>query len=329
LIEKGNKVNFKNLFKNRFCFSDIQSPTYYNLSKYLQEKGWNSTSYKWLANLSDKNFEFDVRAAQHLEFKHLLAELVKEYCPEVMPETYNINDDNWSTVLNELADKYYYENNQLIDQVKDVVWILKPSLLNNGKNIKIFSKLSQIQRYITNPHLLNGHKYSMRLFVILTNYAGAYIYPMGYFNKSLQVYSPTEFSNLSANITNEHLNEDEANVIQIPSQQIDFFPALYDQIKTIVTNIITGLKNKYSNSFICKNRRELAIFGFDFMVDSDMRVWLLEANHGPCFPMTEEHPLQKILYYDFWQSFIVSFITPISQQLPAEKITYQTFEGLG
>ncbi len=58
---------------------------------------------------------------------------------------------------------------------------------------------------------------------------------------------------------------------------------------------------------MCKKQRTLAIFGYDFLVDHDMHVWLLEANHGPCFPIDESHPLQKYVYHDFWQTFISSF----------------------
>ncbi len=64
-----------------------------------------------------------------------------------MPITYCINDQNWTTVLSELADQHYKENNHLMDYRDNLAWILKPALLNNGQHIKIFHRLSQIEAH--------------------------------------------------------------------------------------------------------------------------------------------------------------------------------------
>lgn len=314
---------------NLFYFQQLQSPTFYNLSRYLQNRGWQRTRFSWRANFGEKNFQFDLRACEQLEFKHLLAQLVAQFCPEVMPITYGINDDNWILTLNQLTEK---------------LWILKPALLNNGQHIKIFQDLSQLERhylsanrmggehviqeYITHPHLLKGHKYSMRLFVIVTNYSGAFIYPQGYLNVAVNPYQPQQFQDLSSHLTNEHLTENAANVIQIPSLRFDLFPELYKQIKVIASKIIHGLQHLHPQAFFANKQRTLAMFGFDFLVDADLRVWLLEANHGACFPIRDEHPLQKYLYNDFWQAFIDSFVLPIAKRQPMSDIEYKSFEPL-
>lgn len=326
-----------------YCLTQ-QSPTSYNLAKYLQQQGWRSTYFNWRADFGEKNLQFNQSAAETLEFKHLLAQLVAQYCPHTMPETYVINDDNWSTVLSDIADKYYLQNQQVIDHIDDLVWILKPSFLNNGQHIKIFTHLSQLeqhylqsdrlggehvlQRYLTNPHLLRGHKYTTRLFVIISNYAGAFLYPDGYVNVALLPYQPEDCTDLSSHLTNEHLREDEANVIQIPTQEFDFFPAVYRQIASIVTDIINALQQHCPQAFAATKPRTLAIFGFDFINDEDGRVWLLEANHGPCFPIEDHHPLQKYLYADFWQEFISNFVLPIAKQQAAEDIKYPHFQRI-
>jgi len=344
--EKRQLMNLlpKIMHRYHFYLPEKQSPTYFNLAKYLEQQGWFSTRYKWLANFSEQNFKFDVIAAECLEFKNFLAQLVQEYCPEVSPPTYCINDRNWSSVLSDIADKYYRKDNILLDQVDNLVWILKPAHLNNGRHIKIFQEISQIERhyissnrlggehvlqqYIVHPHLLRGHKYSIRMFVVITNYAGAHIYPHGYFNVAQHPYQPHAFQDLRSHLTNEHLSKDEVNVIQIPSAGFDIFPPLYQQIKMIVSSILNGLKKSYPHAFVCQKNRALAIFGFDFIVDDEMRVWLLEANHGPCFPIEDEHPLQKYLYYDFWQAFIASFVFPIAKRQSLQKIQHQSFEPI-
>lgn len=335
------KITTLKIYPNSYHLQESQSPTYYNVVRHLQEQGYRYTRLSWLARFSEKNFQFSSTASEHLEFKHLLAQLVSDYCPHVMPETYCINDQNWSLILSQIAEKYYFAHNQLVDHLNNLVWILKPALLNNGQHIKIFQQLSQLeqhfissrrlggdhvlQRYITNPHLLRGHKYSIRMFVVVTNYAGAYLYPHGYFNVAQHPYQPNDFIDLRSHLTNEHLEENELNVVQIPTQEFDFFPSIFPQIQTIISETLNSLKKLRPDAFYCAKQRSLAIFGFDFSVDVNKKVWLLEANHGPCFPCNDEHPLQGHLYYNFWQAFIKSFVIPIATKQSIENIEYQLF----
>jgi tubulin--tyrosine ligase len=331
----------------RFCLNSLKSPTYANLSHYLQEQSWHKTRFNSLAHFSEKNFQFNASAAEQLEFKDLLANLTQKYCPEYMPLTYCINDGNWQTILNQVADRFYTRNSTVLDQVDHLVWILKPAQLNNGHHIKIFQRLSQIeqhyfssnrvggshvlQQYITQPHLLQGpsegHKYSIRMFVVLTNYAGAYLYPEGYFNVALNPYQANDFTKINTHLTNEHLKENELNVIQIPTQQFKLFQIFYPQIKAIVTGIIHALRQQHSPAFICNQLKKLAIFGFDFMVDAQERVWLLEANHGPCFPTDAGHPLYVSLYQPFWQAFIERFVMEIAGEAPLDR-HYRLFDWI-
>jgi hypothetical protein len=347
-MDTHKKSRVEQVERFRFCLRQSQSPAYSNLCHYLQKQGWGRTRFNWLAHFSEQNFQFDLPAAQCLEFKNLLAQLVAQFCPQVMPVTYCINDQNWPLILSQLADEYYKQENKLVDQIDYLAWILKPALLNNGQHIKIFQRLSQLeqhylssnrlggehvlQRYLIHPHLLKGpekgHKYSIRMFVVLTNYAGAYLYPQGYFNVGLQPYQTNDFNDLRAHLTNEHLNEDEFNVVQIRTEQYDLFKPFYPKIKTIVAAVVNGLRNLYPQAFMTAKQRTLAIFGFDFIVDNEAHVWLLEANHAPCFPTSDKHPLQNSLYYHFWQAFIRSFVLPIARQQAVNTIEYQLFEAV-
>lgn len=345
MITKGQKK----ARSYRFFLRPAQSPTYYNLCHYLSEQGWTSTRFNALAHFSEKNFQFHPPAAECLEFKHLLAKLVSHFSPQVMPFTYCINDQNWTLILSQLADKYYRHGNQLLDELNHLAWILKPALLNNGQHIKIFKKLSQLeqhylsanrlggehvlQQYLLQPHLLKGpqqgHKYSIRMFVVLTNYSGAYLYPQGYFNVGLHPYQTNDFTDIRSHVTNEHLSDDEFNVVQIRTQQYELFKPFYPQIKAIVSSVISGLQQLHPQAFVNDQVQTLAIFGFDFIVDNEMKIWLIEANHAPCFPISDDHPLQNSLYYDFWQAIINSFVIPIVKKLPVDSIQYQPFETVG
>ncbi|KTD18090.1 YheC/YheD family protein [Legionella jordanis] len=316
-----------------FALDPKKSPTYFNLHRHLQALGWLPCTFNWQASFSERNFEFNTAASQCLEYKHLLAQLLKKYNLPFSPVTYCIDDGNWPNILAQIAEEHYRCEYGYQDEKANLTWILKPSLLNNGQQIKIFTRLSQLERhflsadrlggehvlqeYVAKPHLLRppqGHKYSIRMFVVLTNYTGCYLYPFGYFNVALQPFQTGEFQDLRSHLTNEHLLGSESNVVQIPTERFDFFPKLYPQIKGQVTEILKALKREYRHAFDCQKNPALAIFGFDFLVDEEQRLWLLEANHGPCFPREDNHPLQTHLYDNFWQALIQGFVISIANR---------------
>lgn len=304
----------------KYCyFANLQSPTEYHLRKCLLARGWQPTGDASQADFGSEHLAFHAQAAACLEYKHELTRLVAVFCPEIMPATFVINDQIWPQVLHGLRQRF---------DTEIPVWILKPSLLNNGQHIHLFQSLDEVeqhylcaarmggehvlQQYITHPHLLrDSRKYSIRMFLVLTNFAGAFLYPHGYINVAMQRFSLGYLKNLAAHLTNEHLYGEEPNVIQIPADLFDFFPDLYPQIVTVLTRLITGLDKRYPDAFLEGKQRNIALFGADFMVDETGRVWLLELNHGPCFPIDEHHPLQACLYRDFWMTLVDQVVLPM------------------
>ena len=101
---------------HQFCLNPSHSPTYYNLVQHLTQLNWHSTPNPLAADFSENHFDFCLAATQCLEFKHLLASLVHQYCPEVMPTTYVLNED---TALSHLE--------ALLEMHISGAWILKPA----------------------------------------------------------------------------------------------------------------------------------------------------------------------------------------------------------
>lgn len=292
-----------------------KNPTFFNLHYYLQAYGWQFVSSTQKTKINENTFDFDPQLAQTLEFKHHLARLIEHSYPKIMPQTYCINDDNWQNVLQAL---YYHP---ITTQ-----WILKPALMNNGQYIKIFNSISAladhyrcanrlggehvVQHYLAPDLLRDNRKYSIRNFIVLTNYAGAFHYHEGYFNVALTPYSH-DLSDLQAHLTNEHLKENQANTLQIPGSQFAFYEDIKREIKRISCQVIRALHQHFPDN-TRTSIPQLALFGFDFMRDSNQKLWLLEANHGPCFPVDLNHPLQPYVYQPFWQQFIRCFLYPIA-----------------
>jgi len=55
---------------------------------------------------------------------------------------------------------------------------------------------------------------------------------------------------------------------------------LVEDIKFTITKTIDSVKRKLDP---LKRKGTFEIFGYDFMVDYDMSVWLIECNTNPCF----------------------------------------------
>ena len=293
-----------------FHFEAFASPTVQMLHRLMQQRGWKDAQ---AAFFSDESLVFPADIATTLEYKHLLAVHCQQQGFDFLPMTYVIDDDSWSDVLSTLP-----------KQVSK--WILKPSMLNNGQDIHLFHDQAAImehfrspyrmggvqvlQAYIDPPHLLQGpkagHKYSLRLFVIACLPYGVFLYPEGYYNVSLYPYDPNHRGSLQGHVTNEHVLKDRHNVIQIHTRQ---YQTLFAPCETA---IFTLLQTLFSSFAYPHSELKLAFFGMDVMFDHDEKIWLLEANHGPCFPVAGDHPLQLSLYQGFWASILIELLEPLA-----------------
>ncbi len=309
---------------NFFRFKNTASPSTKNLKFFLQQRGWRSTRFQSRACCSDAIFDFPKEATQALEAKHLLKDLLLEQPISMMPRTYAIDFESWPQVLAAISD---IEHNRS--------WILKPALMNNGQGILLLRSLEAVEDFFCSsrclrgpyvlqeylePHLLQGpeqgHKYSMRYFIVLSTMLGGFLYNEGYANIALKPYDAFNYTDLSAHLTNEHLAGERLNVIQRPIAQFPILASFLPQIEAYCRLLLGAVKEKYPEVFNLETAdHKVALLGVDFMVDSQEKLWLLEVNHGPCFPTEDRHPLFDILYRPFWQALIdLLFYTDNSQK---------------
>ncbi len=299
-----------------YYFNQKTKPTEHNLAIYLERNHIKEADSYLSATFNDESLILDEEKTNHLEYKHLLNLLITKYHLDVAPKTFNINDNNVEKVISCLPN---------IQQ-----WILKPSLLNNGQGIFLFDSVEALyhhfcqtkryggehvlQEYIR-PHLLNGHKYTFRFFVILTGFNGAYLYPEGYFNVAKTPYE-NNFDTIQAHITNEHLNEDDSpNVYQIPTQKLPNFEPIFNAMLISIKKVLKAFEHE--KNLLYQGKKAINFFGVDFLLDINLKPWLIEFNHGPCFPTTP-HPLQEIVYEPFWQAIVTSIIQPMISDTPLD-----------
>ncbi|KTD73724.1 tubulin-tyrosine ligase [Legionella tucsonensis] len=294
------------------------SPTHANLARFLKADGWKPSRFSALALVNEAWLQFPSVISETLEYKHLLAAFLQANKLEyLMPKTFFIDDQIWPSVLAKIENSHS----------ANTPWILKPSMLNNGQHIHIFHNLNDIeahflshqrmggpqvlQRYIVKPLLIqgpeSGHKFSIRKLLVVSTHVGSALFPSGYLNIALKPYQEDNFNQPEAHLTNEHLSDERFNVVQRLSNEMAIFQPYKSSIISTCQLIIKTLKNQFATIWQDSQPR-IACFGFDFMVEENGKLWLLEVNHGPCFPVDDSHPLFNTLYRPFWQQLIKQFI---------------------
>ncbi|CAD7701435.1 unnamed protein product [Ostreobium quekettii] len=200
------------------------------------------------------------------------------------------------------------------------VWIAKPSITNQGLSVCIFNRVADleqavqqaedirewvIQRYITPPLLIHGHKFHLRAYALCVGSLAVYVYDEVLVLLAGEEYDAglNRLDNLASHLTNtcqqDGLDgeEGEKKVIKLLSE----LPQLLSEgglpickakervaaVETAVRSIIGECLEAVSgelNFFTMPNCFEL--FGFDLMVDADWNCWVLEANAEPDFKQT-------------------------------------------
>lgn len=192
---------------------------------------------------------------------------------------------------------------------------MKPANLSRGRGIYIIEDISEvnvddvsvISRYIQNPLLINGHKFDLRIYVAVTSVdpLRIYIYKEGlarfaseqYSNKISKDNKFMHLTNYSVNkknenfVQNENLENDDfgfkwslsAFCKHLESIGIDmnlFWSRIYD---IIIKSIISGENHIYNAvKKTCIHRTNcFELFGYDILIDSDLKPWLVEINLSP------------------------------------------------
>lgn len=207
------------------------------------------------------------------------------------------------------------------------MWIVKPSSSSRGRGIYIIDDISEvpidenciISRYVSNPLLLNGLKFDLRLYVLVTSYDPwrIYIYKEGLARFATEQYNgETLKGNKFAHLTNYSINkkndkfkqnnnveqDDEGNkwslnalTKHLESIGVDMnllWSRMYDVILKALLAVdpsITAAMKKIPN---CKNNC-FELLGFDLLIDSDLRPWLLEVNQSPS--LSSDSPLDSLI----------------------------------
>lgn len=241
------------------------------------------------------------------------AQMAKNYgkgCFDFVPETY-VLPDNFDAFL-----KCY--------QRSRCHWIVKPNASSRGRGIFILQDLSElpldetvvVSRYVQDPLLIQGYKFDLRVYVLVTSYdpLKAYIYREGLTRFASAPYSTQEehMQDAFRHLTNYSVNRYAESFVENSDMRADNVghkwslsalnkhlrcvgvdvDIMWVRIMDLIVKTLLSVEPAISSRTkqLTGNRENcFELYGFDVLVDSDLKPWLLEVNLSPS--MQAESPL--------------------------------------
>ena len=192
-------------------------------------------------------------------------------------------------------------------------WIMKPVGLSRGRGIRVISDIGQvrysedmvIQRYISNPMLLDGYKFDLRVYVLVTSFAPleAFVYRRGYARLSSRPFNleARDLSDRFIHLTNaavQRQNEGAASTLEClrgasASDAGGTKCSLEYLWRRLAANgvdtaaVWSGVCDVVVKSLVCADDvvphqpNSFELFGYDVLIDDALRPWLIEVNSSP------------------------------------------------
>ena len=187
------------------------------------------------------------------------------------------------------------------------IWIVKPGGLSRGRGVHCIDQLNDIlsnvkpcnqtiiQKYIENPLVINGRKFDIRQWVLVTdlNPLTVWLFETPYVRFGAENYHIDDFKNVFSQLTGNSIakHSDKFNTGEIEGDMWEnkefreFLKKKYggdpwiEIQKKIEKIVILSLQCAKHKLFNRKNNFE--VFGFDIMLDDKLNVYIIEINASP------------------------------------------------
>ena len=206
-----------------------------------------------------------------------------------LPLTFNLPKD-----FTQFSIKFHEEE---ISNKDHNYWIMKPIGKSRGRGIKVIGSISElnyvdnivVQKYISNPLLLDGYKFDMRIYVLVTSFhpLEAFVYKEGFARLSTEKYSldPQSIKNAFMHLTNFSINKNNTeakeqfsggskislkNLKEKLTKMGYSFSNIWTQVHEIIIKSLLGCSVSVPSFPIA-----FELFGYDIMVDQDSQCHLI------------------------------------------------------
>uniref|UniRef100_G1NDW0 Tubulin tyrosine ligase like 6 n=1 Tax=Meleagris gallopavo TaxID=9103 RepID=G1NDW0_MELGA len=247
---------------------------------------------------------------------------------KLFPKEYNIFPRTWSLPA-DYGDFQAYRRRR-----KNRTFICKPDSGCQGRGIFITRNPEEIkhgehmicQQYISKPFLIDGFKFDMRIYVLVTSCdpLRIFVYKEGLARFATMRYIDPRRRNLGdtcMHLTNYAINKRNANFVQDDTmgskRKLSTLNAwmvdnsynttkLWEDIEDIIIKTLISahpvVKHNYQSCFP-NHTTSCACFeilGFDILLDRNLKPWLLEVNHSPSFTTDShlDHEVKDALLFD-------------------------------
>lgn len=210
----------------------------------------------------------------------------------VMPETYDLPAEYGAFCCSSQSGDAVGEGNAAPGACG--MWILKPAGKSRGRGIRLISRVEEvaygeasvIQRYISNPFLIDGTKFDLRLYVLVTAWQPeltAYIYTDGFGRFAMKKYSfDGRGDDLGVHLTNASLARKEGcfsskwRLHEVFDALPEERSVLWFRIVDVVLRSLVAVEDVMDPHECC-----FELFGYDILLDASLKPWLLEVNASP------------------------------------------------
>lgn len=202
------------------------------------------------------------------------------------------------------------------------IWIAKPTGKAQGKGIFLFTDIREVklwrkaaenrgankqeddvedvenyvvQRYITNPYLVGGKKFDLRIYVLVTSYMPLtiWLYRSGFARFSAFRYTGarTQLKDTHLHLTNVAVQKtapgydkesgckwliDSLKRYMIAQHGQEAVNKLFHEIQLLIIRTLQAVQK-----VIMIDKHCFELYGYDIMIDEDLKAWLLEVNASP------------------------------------------------
>lgn len=220
------------------------------------------------------------------------------------------------------------------------LWILKPSNRSQGSGVVLVNKINKIKnlkfesktitneynqqvqinqtyvisKYLDNPLLISGKKFDIRMYVLVTSFhpLKVWMFKFGFCRFCNEKYTVdiNEIDNIYIHLTNVAIQKKYCKYNNYhggkwPLKNLKTWIEMlygYDKMHQMMTDI----KNVFINSLkavqhsMCSDKHCYELYGYDVLLDANLKPWLIEVNASPSLSTTtiKDKILKKKLISD-------------------------------